>query len=307
MNYHILFVFLDGVGLGANDPAINPFAALSLPAFEHLGGGHRWTAEAPRLQSPTHVFRPIDANLGVEGLPQSGTGQATLFTGVNCAEVAGKHFGPFPHSKTRPVLSEHNIFGQVQALGLPLGEPAAFANAYPNRFFRFVEKKDRWTVTTRCCLDAGLRIRTHADLLAGNALPADLTGATWPQRDPALTPITETEAGRRLVEIGSRHVFTLFEHFHTDKAGHSQSLHRATRVLTALDRFFTGILAHLDPERHLLLITSDHGNIEDLSIKSHTRRPVPLVAYGRGAAHFAGVEDLTGVMPGMIAALTVSA
>lgn len=304
MSYHILFVFLDGVGLGTDDPATNPFAELELPAFEQLGGGHRWTEEALLLQSPAQVFRPIDANLGLEGLPQSGTGQATLFTGINCAKVAGKHFGPFPHSKTRPVLTAHNIFQQVQALDLPFEEPAAFANAYPDRFFRFVEKKDRWTVTTRCCLDAGLRIRTHADLLAGNALPADLTAATWPQRDPNLTPITEAEAGRRLVDMGTRHALTLFEYFHSDKAGHSQSFDRAARVLTALDRFFAGILGHMDPDRHLLLISSDHGNIEDLSTKSHTRHPVPLAAYGRGAAHFAEVQDLTGVTPAAIAALS---
>ena len=258
------------------------------------------------LQSPAYVFRPIDANLGMGGLPQSGTGQATLFTGVNCAEVAGRHFGPFPHSKTRPVLAAHNLFRQVQALDLPFEEPAAFANAYPDRFFRFVEKNDRWTVTTRCCLDAGLRIRTHADLLAGNALPADLTTATWPQRDPSLSPITEAEAGHRLVELSRRHALTLFEYFLTDKAGHSRSFDRAAAVLTALDRFFGDVLAHLDPDRHLLLITSDHGNLEDLSTKSHTRHAVPLVAYGRGAHHFAEVKDLTGVTPGVITALTAT-
>ena len=306
MSYHILFVFLDGVGLGAKDPVINPFAQLSLPAFEKLAGGHRWTEDAPLLQSPTQVFRPIDANLGMEGLPQSGTGQATLFTGVNCAQVAGRHFGPFPHSKTRPVLADHNIFRQVQALDLPFEEPAAFANAYPDRFFRFVKKKNRWTVTTRCCLDAGLRIRTHTDLLAGNALPADLTAATWPQRDPNLSPITETAAGRRLVEMGSRHALTLFEYFQTDKAGHSQSFDRAAQVLTALDQFFAGILNHMDLERHLLLISSDHGNLEDLSTKSHTRYSVPLIAYGRGASYFAEVNDLASVTPKAIAALTTT-
>ena len=301
--YHVLFVFLDGVGLGLDDPAQNALAALRLPAFERLAGGQRWTQAAAPLHQPGHVFHPIDANLGVEGLPQSGTGQATLFTGINCAAVAGRHFGPFPHSKTRPVLATENIFQKINALNLPFDEPAVFANAYPDRFFSYVDKTDRWTVTTRCCLEAGLRIRTHRDVLAGKALTADLTAAGWPQADPALSPITEEEAGRRLVEISHSHAFTLFEYFLSDKAGHSRSIDRATAVLQALDRFFAGLLSTFDPARALLIVTSDHGNLEDLSTKSHTRHAVPLVAYGRGADVFASVEDLTDVTPAVMRAL----
>ena len=303
MTYAILFVFLDGVGLGTDDPERNPLAALSLPAFERLAGGQAWTQPAHSIDRPDHVFRPIDATLGVEGLPQSGTGQATLFTGVNCARIAGRHFGPFPHSKTRPVLASESIFHQVQALDLPFDEPAVFANAYPNRFFSYVEKTDRWTVTTRCCLEASLRIRTHQDVLDGNALTADLTAENWPQADPDLTPIAEEEAGRRVVEISHAHAFTLFEYFLSDKAGHSRSMDRATAVLRALDRFFAGLLSTFDPSTSLLIVTSDHGNLEDLSTKSHTRHPVPLVAYGHGAAHFAAIDDLTGVTPAIVRAL----
>ncbi len=303
MTYSILFVFLDGVGLGSDDPARNPLAARSLPAFELLAGGQRWTQAVAALRRPDHVFRAIDATLGVAGLPQSGTGQATLFTGVNCAQVAGRHFGPFPHSKTRPVLASANLFQKIHALGLPFDEPAVFVNAYPDRFFSYVEKNDRWTVTTRCCLEAGLRIRTHRDLLAGEALSADLTAATWPQHDPALIPLTEAAAGRRLARLGRPHALSLFEYFLTDKAGHSRSHERAARVLHTLDRCFAALLDAFDAARRLLLITSDHGNLEDLSTKSHTRNPVPLIAIGRGADHFAAVEDLTGVTPAILRAL----
>ena len=302
MTYTILFVFLDGVGLGSEDPATNPLAA-ALPAFERLAGGQPWTQTARSIDRPDHLFRPIDATLNVEGLPQSGTGQATLFTGVNCARIAGRHYGPFPHSKTRPVLASNNIFQRVEALSLPFGEPAVFANAYPDRFFGYVEKTDRWTVTTRCCLEADLRIRTHQDVLDGNALTADLTAEAWPQADAALSPISEAAAGRRLVKISNAHAFTLFEYFLSDKAGHSQSRERATAVLHALDGFFAGLLSTFDASTSLLIVTSDHGNLEDLSTKSHTLNPVPLIAYGRGAAHFAAVEDLTGVTPAIVRAL----
>lgn len=69
----VLFVFLDGVGLGPASGE-NPFATLSLPAFERLAGGQRWTDTTEPIRDETRVFVPIDATLGMPGLPQSGTG-----------------------------------------------------------------------------------------------------------------------------------------------------------------------------------------------------------------------------------------
>lgn len=297
----VLFLFLDGVGLGEADPRRNPFASLRLPSFEALAGGQPWTDEAAAVAAEDHVVRPIDATLGVEGLPQSGTGQATLFTGVNCAALAGRHYGPYPHSRTRAAIAESNVFRQVSQVFPAAPEPAVFLNAYPPRFFTVARQRDRWTVTTRACLDAGLRIRTAEDLAAGRALTAELTGQAW--RDQLHLPVpllSEEEAGARFARVGARHRFTLFEYFLTDKAGHSQSATKAADVLLALDRFLAGVRAHFDPERSLLVVTSDHGNLEDLSTKSHTSNPVPLIAYGRGAERFGAVEALTGVTPAIV-------
>ncbi len=48
--------------------------------------------------------------LGVEGLPQSGTGQTSIFCGVNASKIVGKHFGPYPYSTLIPIIKEKNIF-----------------------------------------------------------------------------------------------------------------------------------------------------------------------------------------------------
>lgn len=290
----VLFVFLDGVGLGPPGTA-NPLSTTSLPAFATLAGGHAWTAEAPARATPHHVVRPIDATLGVEGLPQSGTGQATLFTGVNCAAVVGRHFGPFPHSATHPVLARENVFHKIQQANGRA--PAAFANAYPPRFFEHVRRRRRWTVTTRCCMEADVPIRGLDDLRAGRALTADLTGHGWAPLGHDVLAITEYEAGQQLAALTRAHAFTLYEYFLTDKAGHGRLDRPAADVLGALDRFFQALLDAWDPANELLLITSDHGNLEALDRKTHTRHPVPLIAYGRGAAHFADATSIADVTP----------
>jgi len=293
----ILFLFLDGVGLGLSDPSINPFDH-DFPAINRLAGHQRWVNEARPIASNTHVFRPIDANLNMEGLPQSGTGQATLFSGVNCARVAGRHFGPYPHSKTHQVLATYNLFTQVKSLFSSDPEPCAFANAYPREFFDRARARHRWTVTTLCCIQSGVRIRELKDLNAGYAITADMTGQGWQQMLGYDTEtITEYEAGNRFSRIGQNHRLALFEYFLTDKSGHANELAPAIDILHAVDAFLLGMLSEFHPDRDLILITSDHGNLEDLSTRSHTRNPVPLVAFGLGADRFAGIQNITQVTP----------
>jgi 2,3-bisphosphoglycerate-independent phosphoglycerate mutase len=297
----VLLVFLDGVGLGPAGVE-NPLASQELPAFRRLAGGTAWTREGPVVRTPTHVFRPLDAGLGVAGLPQSGTGQATLFTGVNCAALAGRHFGPYPHSTSKPVLEQESVFARLRAASAS-PEPAAFANAYPERFFAYAEARTRWTVTTFACRAAGVRLRTDADLRAGRALAADLTNVRWrAELDPTMPAISEADAAGRLARLAAAHPFTLFEYYLTDKAGHAQDPEGAAAVLRTLDRFFDALLDRLDPGA-LLVVTSDHGNLEDLSVKTHTRNPVPLVAVGPGADAFAEAEDLTAITPALLRSL----
>lgn len=292
----ILFLFLDGVGIG-KPGAANPLDA-SWPAIEQLAGGQRLTEPLSYILDEHHTVRAIDATLGVDGLPQSGTGQTALLSGINAPRIAGRHYGPYPHSKTRTQLTRKNIFSRILRALSGADEPVAFANAYPDRFFSFAKRRDRWTVTTRCCLDAGVRIRGEADARNGSALTADLTGEAWHDKlNIDVGRITPEKAGKRLAAISRQHAFTLFEYFHTDKAGHSRDHDRARNVLVDIDAFVGALLEELDPLSDLLLLCSDHGNLEDLEIKTHTRNPVPLIALGAKADLFHDVTDLTGVTP----------
>ena len=304
---HILFIFLDGIGLGDYNKETNPFITFDLPHFNAIANNEPWSRSLTPIHSHSHVFTSLDATLGIEGLPQSGTGQATLFTGINCAAIAGKHFGPFPHSKTKPTIAESSIFQQVNQLQLAHPEPAAFANAYPPQFFEAAEARNRWTVTTLSCMEAQVKIRTMDELKLNNALTADITRSAWRSHlSIPIDPIDEADAAHHLHEISTTHPFTLYEYYLTDKAGHSQSFAKAKHVLTALDKLIGTLLRIINFEKTLLLITSDHGNLEDLSTKTHTFNEVPLVAYGKGAHFFNDLTSLTEVTPAIISALQVT-
>jgi hypothetical protein len=297
----LLFVFLDGVGLAPSGPS-NPVSAHAGPALRRLAGGQCWDAALSPQRTRTHLVRPLDATLGVEGLPQSGTGQATLMTGTNCAQLVGRHFGPFPHSKTHEVLDHENLFQNIQSLFPGTEAPVAFANAFPPQYFN--ASRRRPTVTTHCCRAAQVEIRTIEALRARRALPADLTGASWRELlGLEVLRRAPSEAGTTLARTARAHAFTLFEYFLTDKAGHNRIDTPPAVLLDQLDDFFDGLLRALDPASEALLITSDHGNLENTSHTQHTRNPVPLIVHGWAAPYFDGADDLTDVTPGIVRAL----
>jgi hypothetical protein len=221
---------------------------------------------------------PLDANLGVEGLPQSGTGQTALFTGVNASKMIGKHFGPHPYSMLRPVIQEKNLFRQL----VVAGRRPYFANAFPQRFFDYMsQRRTRLTVTTLSCVVSGIPLLKANDLREGRAVSADITSAGWKDLGyPDMPTIDPAEAGRRLVDLSSEHDFVLFEYWKTDHAGHSRNFTVAVEALERLDRMLGGIIEAMDTRSTLLFITSDHGNVEDMSTKTHTRNPVPAMLYG---------------------------
>ena len=78
----------------------------------------------------------------------------------------------------------------------------------------------------------------------------------------------------------------------------------AIESLELFDGMLEGILETLDTTETLLLITSDHGNIEDMSTKVHTRNPVPAILFGyrhREVAQALQLQpDLTNVAPTLI-------
>jgi len=294
----ILFIFLDGVGLGADDPVTNPFARVRMPSVEDLLGGRRLiTATAPLVTNHATLLA-LDATLGVPGLPQSATGQAVLLTGINIPARIGEHYGPKPSPAVAQFLLNGNIFSQLKSLG----RSVALLNAYPPRYFRGVMSGRRlYSSIPLAVTSAGIRLFDKDDLFAGLALSADFTGTGWVDvlGFPDAPVHSPEAAGRLLAQVAARYDFSLFEYWSTDYAGHKQDMPWAMAQLETFDAVLKGLLSASGDDQ-LTLITSDHGNMEDLSTRRHTAARVPALLIGPVVQRrtFAdGLHDLTDVAP----------
>jgi 2,3-bisphosphoglycerate-independent phosphoglycerate mutase len=280
----VLIIFLDGVGLGPNDPESNPFAHARMPVIRELLGGRPLTLDNGGAQTSQASLVPLDATLGVAGLPQSGTGQTTLLTGVNAARHIGTHLGPYPNGPLRELLAAGNIFQAVVADG----GTAALANAYPDRYLSRVERgKGRTSAIGRAAREAGLLLRGYAELRRGLAVSGLLTHEHWQSWGYELPDIVPHEAGRRLANLAMGHTLTLFEYFWTDVCGHRADHQESIATLERLDAFLGGVLATLNTENTVLAVVSDHGNIEDWRTRKHTLNPALALLVGAGHTEMA--------------------
>lgn len=298
----ILFIFMDGVGLGSDDPSINPFAQADMPVLQKLLGGRRLLRNSAPFENERTSLLALDAGLGVEGLPQSATGQATLMTGQNVPAEIGYHYGPKPNPEVAKFLRNGNLFSLLKQSG----REVAFLNAYPPRYFEAIESGRRlYSAIPMAAKSANLALRDAADLYAGNALSADFTAQGWREHlgfpdAPVLFP---QEAGERLARLSQRYDFSFFEYWLSDYAGHHQDMEQALKLLAEFDQVLLGLIQAWPDESGLILITSDHGNLEDLSTRRHTPNPVPGLIIGAPYLRqefAAGLHDLSDVAPAII-------
>ena len=289
----LVFLFLDGVGLGGSN-GVNPFTMHDYPAFKAMAGGQAFTEDAETCRNGTHYFTSVDACLGVDGLPQSGTGQVTLFTGINSAQLLGRHFGPYPHSAIRGLLDGDSVF---QKIGHQNGR-CHFINAFPQRFIDYATTTNRWSSTTFMTTRAGMKLNSVPEILAEKAITAELTQDAWRNRLSLDVPlISESDAAERVIRAAAEHDMVLVEYYLTDKAGHSRDAVLAHKILSRIDRFLQHLINRQEESGYTLLLTSDHGNLEDLSVKTHTRNRVPLYVLGRGAALFHDAKSIQDITP----------
>lgn len=303
----VLLFFIDGIGVGSDDPDQNPLATGEFPTL-------RLTRSlAPKSSAgPPRQARGVDAGMGVPGLPQSATGQTAILTGANASAAVGHHVSGFPGPTLRKILFERSLLKQVREQG----RSATFLNAFRPEYFEMPHAQRRLSATSLATLASGARFRSWEDLLEGRAVTHDLTHERVRERGYDLPLRTPEEAGAIIAAEAMQNDFSLFEYFETDRAGHARDRERAMRCLADLNRALDTVLGRVDLERMTVIVVSDHGNLEDLTVGTHTMNPALFAAWGpevEDAGEGAGGPDaaaprrLTDITPFALRALGLRA
>ncbi|MBS1151343.1 MAG: metalloenzyme [Myxococcaceae bacterium] len=293
----VALLFIDGVGIGSKSSADNPLTRgeFLVSRFDDgtgtaLPAGGTWAA--------------ADTTFGLEGRPQSASNQTAIYTGLPAPKLIGEHLLGYPDPRLIALLDGHSIAKRIEAAG----KKATFANAYPAAVLEHigvprrpsrgpdlelppeVKRRIRASASALAMAAANVAMRTFDDARAGAGLTHDIDGALARARGmdvPARSPEEAAEIFWRLSAD-----FTLFEHYLADEAGHARDMSAAVAALTTFDQFARAVIAQR-PADAQVLICSDHGNVEDLTTRSHTRRPVPVLAFGpHDASRIKDVADV---------------
>lgn len=289
--------FLDGVGLGDDDPETNPFVTAHLPFLTGLLGEKWYVRGRGRITTSRASLIPTDANLGLPGRPQSATGQATILSGRNITQLVGEHYGPKPNPAVANQIRQGTLFHEV----VQAGGKAALLSPYPQGYFDGIHSGKRlYSSVPLAATDAGLPLMTANDLRQGQAISPDFTAQAWHDflGYADIPVLTLLEAGAKLAHLAQMYDFSFFEHWPTDRTGHKGSLAEAVHHLEMVDTAIGGVLSAWDEANGLLIITSDHGNIEAKNHRQHTDNPVPTILFGHNQAQLAEqIDALTDIAP----------
>lgn len=270
----VLLLFIDGLGIGRNDPAYNPLARFP---SEYLS---IFSDTSPQTLPHDGIAIPTRVDMEVPGIPQSATGQTALFTGRNAARELGHHQSGFPTPTLRKILDDSSLFKNIREMN----KRGVFANALSQSYFD--RRGERISATTRALLAGGFPWLTMDDLRHDRAISHDLTNEFLNQMGFEVPQRTSQESARILAEISQQTDFCLFEFLLTDVVGHAQNFEQAREVIQRLEALLATVLALVDLQQTTVVLTSDHGNFEDLSIKTHTTNLVPTCVWGAGKRAF---------------------
>lgn len=102
-----------------------------------------------------------------------------------------------------------------------------------------------------------------------------------------------------MIDLARRYDFAFFSHWMTDTVGHRGTLEEGVALIELFDQVMQGALETWQDSEGLIIITSDHGNLEAIGDRHHTENLVPTVIIGQEKALFSDLTDLIGLVPRM--------
>ncbi len=293
----VALLFIDGVGIGSRASPHNPLTRgdFLVSRFDDgtgtaLPDGGTWTA--------------ADTTFGIEGRPQSSSNQSAIYTGLAAPKIIGEHTLGYPDSRLIELINAHSVVKQLAARG----KRSTFANAYPAAVLDHMgiprrgskgpdvelspelKRRIRASASALAMAAGAVPLRTFDDAREGKGLTHDIDGSSAQARGLDVPRPSPEEAAR--IFWGLAEDFTLFEHYLADEAGHARDVDAAVKALTTFDLFARAVVAQR-PAGAQVFICSDHGNVEDLSTRNHTLKPVPVLAFGpQDASRIHDVADV---------------
>ncbi len=267
----MIYVFIDGIGLGLSDKSINPFSCFSSNFFSCLGGTPSFQPEGELIET--------NAQMGYPGLPQSATGQTALFTGYNSLDIVKRHITGLPTYSLRPYIKHASIVKKFIDADLK----ATVINAYSDPYLaRIRERRGERLMSATSLMQqySNLPFFTMKDYYDDKALYMDITNWFLRQQGHNLPLITPQATGRKLVQLAKNYDLIIYEYFFTDRVGHKASMAGAKRIIRHIDGLLEGIWEEMDTTKQSFVLSSDHGNLEDLSHTHHTNYFVPTIIHG---------------------------
>jgi hypothetical protein len=137
---------------------------------------------------------------------------------------------------------------------------------------------------------ARVQLRGWEDVRNGQALTGTMTHElegrfSWDALGQAALPRREPrEAAEILFELSQRHDFTFYKYQMADLVSHTGRVDLARDVFDEIESFVEVILRAMDPRETVLIVTSDHGHLEQVAFShGHPKSRVPTWYFGENA------------------------
>ena len=287
----LFLFFIDGIGLGDEKSSISDL-------FKNITGKPLIAGDQPQFVS-SGVICSADATLETSGVPQSATGQTAIFTGINTSEYLGYHLTALPNQKLVELIEKQSMMKSLAERGISVTS----ANLYSDEFFqkRSSRRRNAFPVSTLTIKASGVPFRYFADYGQNRAVFGEITNKLIRERGYDIAEITPEVAAENLLNIWEETQFVFFEYFMTDVYGHKRDKTAMGECVDILNRFTENVWLGIRNNETSILIISDHGNAEDLSIADHTFSNVPAILLTKNsndAANFAdSIHSLVDIYP----------
>lgn len=141
---------------------------------------------------------------------------------------------------------------------------------------------------------AGLRLRSYDDVRAGEALTSTMTHELEARFDlrffgEAPLPVyTPEQAAAIIGKLAERHSFVFYKYQMPDLISHTGRVDLARETVAVIERFIGALLQTIDAEQTFVVVTSDHGHLEQVGFsKGHPKTKVPTWYFGPHALQHA--------------------